>query len=75
MRDKIIAVLEDFNDELIEDLDRDLIAENILDSFDIVSLVMHIEDNLNIAIDIDKVTHDNFRTTANIIAMIEESVE
>lgn len=74
MRDKIIETLADFNDELVEDLNQDLLAEDILDSFDIVSLVMQLEEAFDITIDVDLITPDNFRTTENIVAMIEKIV-
>lgn len=75
MREKVLEVLEEFNEEITEDLERNLLAENILDSFDIVTLVMHLEDAFDITIDVDEVTPENFSTVENIIAMISKIVE
>lgn len=71
MRDKIIESLADFNEEITEDLERDLFAEGILDSFDIVQLVMKIEEDFDIVVDVELVSPENFSTAENIITTIE----
>ena len=43
MREKILEVLKEENEEIVEDLDRDLLTSGILDSFDIVNLVVMLE--------------------------------
>ena len=72
MREKVLAVLADFNDEILDDLEQDLLATEILDSFEIVKLVVELEDAFDITIDVDQVTPDNFRKVESIIAMIEK---
>lgn len=75
MDDKIIEVLRDFNDELTEDLERDLIAADVLDSFDIVKLIVELEEAFDIEIDVDEITPENFQTVNTIIAMIKRIAE
>ncbi len=71
MREKILEVLKEENEEIVEDLDRDLLASGILDSFDIVNLVMALEEALGISIDVEMVSPENFQTAESIIKMIE----
>lgn len=75
MEDKIIEVLRDYNDELTEDMDRDLIAADILDSFDIVKVVVALEDALDIVIDVADVELENFQTANAIVAMVKRIME
>lgn len=75
MEEKIIEVLKDYNDELTEDMDRDLIASDILDSFDIVKVVVALEDALDIVIDVADVELENFQTANAIVAMVKRIME
>ena len=72
MEEKIINVLEDFNDEIVEDMERDLLASGIMDSFDIVKLVVELEEAMEITIDVDMITPENFRTANEIVRLVEE---
>ncbi len=71
MRDKILEVLKAENEELVEDLNRDLLESGILDSFDIVNLVVALEEALGVSIDVEMVSPENFQTAESIIRMIE----
>lgn len=71
MKEKIVEVLGEFNEEIVEDLEQDLLASEILDSFEIVKLVVELEDAFNIEIEVDAVTPDNFRNAESIIKLVE----
>ncbi len=71
MREKILEVLKVENEEIVEDLNRDLLASGILDSFDIVNLVVSLEEALGISIDVEMVSPENFQNAESIIRMIE----
>lgn len=71
MREKILEVLKEQNEEIVDDLDRDLLTSGILDSFDIVNLVVMLEEALSINIDVEMVTPENFQTAGSIIRMLE----
>ncbi len=71
MREKILEVLKAENEEIVEDLDRNLLESGILDSFDIVNLVVALEEALGIGIDVEMVSPENFQTAESIIRMIE----
>ena len=71
MRDKIRVELKKINEEIVEDTNRDLMESGILDSFDIVKMVVKLEEAFGVDIDIDLVTPDNFRTAESIIRLME----
>ena len=48
MKSKILQVLRECNEEIIEEMDRDLLASGILDSFDIVNMVIELEEAFDI---------------------------
>lgn len=75
MEKKILEVLSDFNPELVEDLERDLIATDTLDSFDIVKLVVELEEAFGIEIDVDDVTPENFQSANTIVALVKRIAE
>jgi len=74
MRERILEVIKNFNEELIEDLDKDLLASEMLDSFDVVKLVIALENEFDMEIDEDYVTPENFQTVNSIINAIIQLV-
>ena len=75
MKEKILEVLREVNEEILEDTERDLLATGILDSFDIVNMVVELEEAFDIVIDVDLVTPDNFRTDDSIIKVMENIIK
>lgn len=71
MREKIIEVLKEFDEEIVADLNRDILAAGILDSFYLVQLVVEIEEAFGIVVDVELVTPENFSTAEDIISTIE----
>ncbi len=75
MKERVIEVLCDFNDELVEDLEQDLFLAGKLDSFDLVKLVVELEDAFDISIDVEDVTVENFQSVTSIIGLVERIVK
>lgn len=75
MRERIISVLQDANKEIVADLDKDLLATGVLDSFELVNLVVELEDALDIEIDAELVVPENFQTGNAIIQLLESILE
>ncbi len=71
MKEKLMKVLEEINEEIVEDTSRDLLASGILDSFGIVEMVVDLEETFDVVIDVDLVTPENFRTVDSIIELME----
>ena len=52
------------------DDDKDLISNNILDSFNIVSLVFYIEKTLKLKCNLNKIDNNNFSSIDKMIAFL-----
>ncbi len=74
MEEKVMELLANITSEAIEDKNMDLLASDILDSFDIVNLVVALEDAFNITIDAEWVLPEKFQTANAIIELIKEIV-
>lgn len=74
MENKIKQILSDVTMELVEDMNKDLLAADILDSFDIVKLVVALEEEFDIVIDADLVTPENFQTANSIVVLVKKII-
>lgn len=72
MKEKVIAVLERVNREIVLYDGDNLFDAGILNSLQTVDLVAELEDALDIDIDAKFVVEDNFKTKEAIIALIEK---
>lgn len=75
MKERVLKVLEEYNVALIEGLDKDLLASGLIDSFDVVKIVIELEDEFDISIDVDSITPESFRCVNSIIELISKYVE
>ena len=71
MKEKIIEIIEDITGEVVEE-DTDLIEEGILDSFDIVSLLLELEEAFDVKIDVAELLPENFKSVNTIENLICE---
>jgi acyl carrier protein len=76
MKEKIIELLTDLRPEFdFNKEDTGFIAKGMLDSFDIISLVSDIEENLDITIDGAQILPENFDSIQAIINLIDKDKE
>lgn len=75
MREQIIEILEEINEDITKDMEVDLIASGILDSFDIASIITEIEDAFDVEIDVELVVMENFKTANTIIEFFTKVIE
>lgn len=71
IRESVMRVLEETNDEIIGYTGDNLIEDGILDSFQVMDLVNDLEEELDIEIDAKYVVEENFVTVDAIVALIE----
>ena len=69
--EKILEILKDINPDVDYENAKDLITGQLLDSLQVLSLVVSIEDELHIPIDPAEVTADNFDSVESIMKLIE----
>lgn len=71
MEEKILSILKGINPGINYEEETQLIDKKLLDSFDIVNLVVELNDNFDIDIDVDELIPENFNSIAGIKKLIE----
>lgn len=73
MKEKVSNVLVSVNEKVKEHIDeKSLVSEGILDSLDIMNLIMELEETFDIEIDPEDVLSENFESVDKIIGLIEK---
>lgn len=75
MRERIIGLLQDINPEIADDDTVELVEDEIIDSFDIATLVGSFEEEFDIEIDGEDIVPENFNTIADMVALIKKYVD
>lgn len=71
MKEKVMEILVEVNEEILDYDGDNLIESGLLDSFQVVDLVGMFEEEFDIEIDAELVVVENFRTIETIIEMLE----
>lgn len=73
MEEKIIKILNGMHPEYDFHTSEDYIADGVLDSFDVVTLVTDLEEQFGISIDGEEIIPENFSNIDAIKKLIEKS--
>lgn len=73
MKEKVLEILQSVNESITDGAD--LIGEGVIDSFEVVNIVMELEEAFDIEIDAGDVVAENFETVDRITAMVEKYVK
>lgn len=68
------AILEEQVHVRVEDPDRDLMAEGILDSLGLVDMLVGLERRFSIVIQMDEIEFEDFRTLAGVARWVSRQV-
>ena len=71
MKESIIEIIESITGEVVKE-DTNLTEEGILDSFDMVSLVLELQDAFDITIDVSELLPENFQSANTIAEFINQ---
>ncbi len=71
MEKKILDILSNAGDELLTYTGSNMVADDVIDSFGLISLISELEDAFGIEIDAGYVTEENFGNKDRIIALIK----
>lgn len=71
MKEKVLEVLCQVNPKIANQADVDLLETGLINSFEIVNVVMELEEVFNIEIDPELINPDNFKNVETITGMIE----
>lgn len=72
MREKIIEVIRSVNEDILKYDGDDMIGDGTVDSFEVIDLIMKLEEELGIEIDAEYVIAENLNNTEGIIKTIEK---
>lgn len=72
MEEKVLELLAEVNEDILEYDGDSLIDDGLLDSFQIVDLVGMFEEEFNVEIDAELVIVENFETKEAIIKMLKD---
>ncbi len=71
MEKKILEILNNASEELLTYTGSNMVADDIIDSFGLISLISELEGAFGIVIDADYVSEENFGNKDRIIALIQ----
>lgn len=72
---ELLEILSDLHPEVDFETEEHLIDNEILDSFDIVTLIAEINDVFDVTIDAKRITPENFNSAQALYALIKEIEE
>ncbi|MBR5931597.1 MAG: acyl carrier protein [Lachnospiraceae bacterium] len=71
MREKVLAILKEVNEEIPEYEGEGLLEDGIIASLDVIEIVSALEDEFGIVIAARNITKENFATVDSICALVE----
>ncbi|MBR1629647.1 MAG: acyl carrier protein [Lachnospiraceae bacterium] len=74
-RQTLLEILEDLHPDIDFETEDQLIEGNILDSFDIVTLVTEIGDSFDVEITAGELVPENFNSLEAMVELIEKKLE
>ncbi len=72
MREQLLAILKDIKPEVDFETATTLIDDNILDSFDIVTVVVELNDAFDIEVSVDDLVPENLNSVDAMIELIND---
>ena len=73
--EKLLEILKSVRDDVDFENEPKLIDDEILDSFDIVSIVGELTDAYGITITVDDMEPENFNSASAILALVERLID
>lgn len=74
IKEKVISILTEINPRISTAVDADLLEAGYIDSFEIVNIVMELEDCFEIDIEPEEILPENFKTIDSIVKLIKKSL-
>ncbi|RVU54849.1 acyl carrier protein [Anaerosphaera multitolerans] len=71
MKEKIIEIIQDLNEDFNPSEEVDIIEDGILDSFDIINFIMEADEAFGVKIGVEDIVPENFENVDSIAKLIE----
>lgn len=75
IRSTVLEILEDLHPEIDFDTYDSKVDGALLDSFDVISLISEVGEELDVVITADKINEDNFASVDSICALIKSIMD
>lgn len=75
MKTKILTILEGVKDGIDYEKEKKIIDDGLFDSFDIVSLVVALNEEFDIEIDVDELVAENFNSIEGMLDLVKKKEE
>jgi acyl carrier protein len=72
MKNKILALLQDINPAYSYEHSNDFIGDGLIDSFDIINLVVALDEVFNVSVPGTEITPENFKNIDTIAELIKK---
>lgn len=71
MRQKIIDILMDFNEDVDYEREQQLIDEGYIDSLDLTAIILELEEAFGVRIDASQIEPENFNSVDAILELLK----
>lgn len=75
IRETILEILEDMHPDIDFEQEQNLVTDQVLDSFDLISLATELSDEFDVKITAKQFVKENFENVDALTAMIEMMLE
>lgn len=75
MEKKLIKILADVNEDILNYNGDNMLADGIIDSFTMVEIISEIEDEFDIEFDVEEVVSENFATKDIIMSFVASKLK
>lgn len=75
MEEKILEIMADVNEDILSYVGPNMVDDEIIDSFELITLIGRIEDAFDIEIDAGDVTEENFGNKDRIIKFMNITLQ
>lgn len=73
MREQIVNILRNINPNIVDGID--LIENGLIDSFEVVNIIMELEETFEIEIDPDDVVAENFQNIDRVCRLVQMTID
>lgn len=71
MKNNVLEILKGIRPDIDFSVEKELLTQEIWDSFDIISVIAELTEAFSIEIEMEDVTEENFNSVEGIISLIE----
>lgn len=72
MKEKILDILRDVNEDILTYAGSNMMADGVIDSFELIDIVSRLEEEFHVEIDGEYVVVQNFANKETVISLMEK---